>query len=166
MPDAYIADALADPNIDRRAALAIELMSTCGLRRAECARVRGRDVEAVGQGWQLRIVGKGGHVRVVPLPPTLALRLRCTPGWVFPGYVDGHISPAWLGKLVGRVLVEGYTPHKLRHRFGTVVYDQSHDLRAVQELLGHASLATTQVYVASSSAARRAAAMTAWKLAG
>ncbi|CQD13989.1 integrase [Corynebacterium sp. HMSC077D10] len=165
MPDAYIVDALRDPKLDARAHLAIELMSMCGLRRAECARVRAGDVEPVGQGWQLRVEGKGGHVRVVPCPPHLAQRIRRAGGWLFPGAVDGHISPAWLGKLVSRVLHGGYSPHKLRHRFGSVAYERSHDLRAVQELLGHASLSTTQVYVASTDASRRDAAMSAWSIA-
>lgn len=166
VPDAYIVDALHDRKVDPRAKLAIEIMSTCGLRRTECAQVAGRDVEPVGQGWQLRVVGKGGHVRVVPCPPHLAQRIRAAGGWLFPGSIDGHISPSWLGKLISRALVAGYTPHTLRHRFGSVAYERSHDLRAVQELLGHASLATTQVYVASSDTSRRSAAMTAWKIAG
>ncbi|MFW9231762.1 tyrosine-type recombinase/integrase [Corynebacterium striatum] len=140
-------------------------MASCGLRRAECAALKGCDVEPVGQGWQLRIKGKGGHERLVPCPPHLAHRIR-RGGYLFPGKIDGHISPAWLGKLIKRSLPGSWTPHKLRHRFGSVVYDQSRDLRAVQELLGHASLATTQVYVASTSSAQRAAAQTAWKIAG
>ncbi|MFR9869466.1 tyrosine-type recombinase/integrase [Corynebacterium striatum] len=140
-------------------------MSTCGLRRAECARVRACDVEAVGRGYELRVFGKGGHVRLVPLPPHLARRIKSARGYVFPGEVDGHISPGWLGKLVSRILADEYTPHKLRHRYGTVAYADSHDLRAVQELLGHASLSTTQVYVEANGDSRRAAAMYAWDIA-
>lgn len=146
--------------------LAIEIMATCGLRRAECARLRVADVQAVGQGWAMRVVGKGGHARVVPCPPSLALRIRRRGGgYVFPGNQDGHVSPGWLGKKVSRVLGEGLTPHTLRHRFASVAYTNSHDLRSVQELLGHASVATTQIYTAVDDNAVRDVAAGAWRIA-
>ncbi|QQU76443.1 tyrosine-type recombinase/integrase [Corynebacterium striatum] len=165
IPDALIVESMQRSYIDPRARLAIEIMATCGLRRDECCRVHSRDVEPVGRGWQLRVVGKGGHVRVVPCPPLLAQRIRAANGYLFVGDVDGHISAGWLGKLVSRVLPVGFTPHKLRHRFGTVVNDETRDIRAVQELLGHASLATTQVYVATNAERQRIAARTAWNIA-
>ncbi|MDK8450886.1 tyrosine-type recombinase/integrase [Corynebacterium mastitidis] len=145
--------------------LAIELMAMCGLRRAECACVRACDVEPVGQGWCLRVEGKGGHVRMVPCPPHLARQIRSAGGWLFPGGQQGHISPGWLGKLISQYLPEGYTPHKLRHRYATVAYNDSHDLRAVQSLLGHATVATTQVYAAVSGDSAHAAASAAWRIA-
>ncbi len=146
-------------------ALAIELMATCGLRRAECACLRVDDVIAVGQGWTLRVVGKGGHERVVPCPPHLARRIRARRGgWVFPGGQRGHVSPGWLGKQVSRALGDGGTAHTLRHRYASVAYGHTHDLRAVQTLLGHASVATTQVYTAVDDAAVRDVAVSAWRI--
>lgn len=147
-------------------ALAIEIMATCGLRRAECAKLRVGDVEAVGQGWVIRVCGKGGHVRIVPCPPSLALRIRRRGGgWVFPGGQDGHVSPGWLGKKVSAVMGDGLTAHTLRHRYASVAYTRSHDLRSVQELLGHASVATTQVYTAVDDVVVRDVAEGAWKIA-
>ncbi|WP_245945875.1 tyrosine-type recombinase/integrase [Corynebacterium senegalense] len=140
-------------------------MATCGLRRAECACLRVDDVIAVGQGWTLRVVGKGGHERVVPCPPHLARRIRARRGgWVFPGGQRGHVSPGWLGKQVSRALGDGGTAHTLRHRYASVAYGHTHDLRAVQTLLGHASVATTQVYTAVDDAAVRDVAVSAWRI--
>jgi integrase len=146
-------------------ALAIEVMATCGLRRAECAALRVQDVTPVGQGWTLRVVGKGGNERVIPCPPHLARAIHSRGGgWVFPGGQDGHVSPGWLGKRVSRVLGAGVTPHMLRHRFASVCYSHTHDLRAVQTLLGHASVATTQVYTAVTAEDIREVATTAWRI--
>ena len=100
--------------------------------------------------------GKGGRTRIVPLSSHLALRLRSLPpGWVFPGNDGGHLSPRWVGKLVGRLLPVGYTMHTIRHRFATQAYAVDHDLFAVQDLLGHASPATTRAYVLTDDRARR-----------
>lgn len=163
VPDPVVMDALraADP----RVSLAVEIMATCGLRRAECARVRSCDVAPVGQGWILRVIGKGGHERLVPCPGGLARRIRAASGYVFPGSDSGHLSPAWLGRLIGRVLPPGVTPHQLRHRYATVAYSATHDLRAVQSLLGHASVATTQIYVTVDDSAAVDAAQATWKIA-
>ena len=165
-PAADFAVMAAMRRADDWVALAIEIMATCGLRRAECARVRVDDVQPVGQGWMIRVVGKGGHVRVVPCPPSLALRIRARGGgWLFPGGQDGHVSPGWLGKKVSAVMGEGLTAHTLRHRYASVAYSHSHDLRGVQELLGHASVATTQVYTAVDEQSVRDVARGAWRIA-
>ncbi|MDK4243394.1 tyrosine-type recombinase/integrase [Corynebacterium pseudodiphtheriticum] len=163
IPDPLISDVL--DNAEPRIRLAVEIMAVCGLRRAECARVHARDVEPVGTGWFLRVVGKGGHTRRVPCPPMLARRIAAAGSWVFPGDDNGHISPGWLGKLVGRSLPSGWTPHKLRHRFASRAYSVEHDLRAVQVALGHASIATTQIYVSTDDMAVTRAARAAWNIA-
>lgn len=140
-----IALASADP----RAALAIRLAAQCGLRRGEIARVRGEHVERDLAGYVLRVHGKGGHVRLVPLEEGLATTiLECGPGWVFPSTHGGHLTPHHLGKLVSRHLPDGLTTHTLRHRCATVAYSRTRDLRAVQELLGHAKPETTAIYTA------------------
>lgn len=117
-----------------------------GLRRSEIARVHADDVE---DGF-LIVTGKGGRRRFVPIHPVLAPHLevvRIRGGWAFPGRFAGHCHPDHVGKHLARLLGSGWTGHTLRHRFATEAYRGSRDLRAVQELLGHASVATTQIYV-------------------
>jgi site-specific recombinase XerC len=72
----------------------------------------------------------------------------------------GHVEADAITKRVKRAT--GYGPHSLRHRYATMAYAASHDLRAVQLLLGHASISTTQAYVASPLEAAKAAASAAW----
>lgn len=133
---------------DVRERLMLRLAAECGLRRAEVAQVHSRDlVEDLG-GWSLVVHGKGARERVVPLPASLARELRMLGhGYAFPGDDHGHLSPRWVGKLVTRLLPEGYTMHSLRHRFATKAYAVDRDVFTVQELLGHASPTTTRVYV-------------------
>jgi integrase len=100
-------------------------------------------------GWSLIVHGKGSRNRVLPLPDDLAAIIRAVPhGYLFPGPTGGHLTPHWVGTLVSRALADGTTMHQLRHLCATEIHDQTHDLRLVQTLLGHASLATTQRYVA------------------
>ena len=158
--DGVIRRALA--RVDVRTALMVELMAYGGLRRGEVAAVRGEHVS----GHWLTVEGKGGHRRMVPLPPHLAGRIRRRgPGWTFPGAVEGHLSARWVGTLVARALPRGMTAHQLRHRYATTVYKSSHDIRAVQTLLGHARLDTTMVYTAVGNDDTARAAAGAWKLA-
>lgn len=76
--------------------------------------------------------------------------------WIFPGRAGGAITPGAVGKVLSRRLGD-YSGHTLRHRFATRAHEATKDMRAVQELLGHSSLVTTQRYVAVSSAVLRAA---------
>lgn len=155
-PEAVLRAALT--GADDRVRLMLLLGAHAGLRRAEIARVHTLDVEQDGAGRALRVRGKGGVVRRVPLEGTLPLRLSaCPPGWVFPGQVDGHLSPHYVGKLMAAALGGGWTAHTLRHRFASVGYAANRDLRAMQELLGHAKPETTARYTAVPlDAARRA----------
>lgn len=104
----------------------------------------------------MRIVGKGGHERIVPLHPEVRDALRCTRlasvGPVFrrrdgQPYSAKEVSrrTAWFFECLGH---EGVTMHQLRHSFGTRTYRHSKNLRAVQELMGHADPATTAGYAA------------------
>ncbi|WP_157001415.1 tyrosine-type recombinase/integrase [Agromyces laixinhei] len=143
---------------DERVKLMLRLAAGAGLRASEVARVHTRDVEPDLDGYSLRVLGKGGRVRVVPLTRALALALRSLPGgFVFPGQDAGHLSGAYVSKLMSRALPDGVTAHMLRHRFASRAYVGSgRDIRAVQELLGHSSVATTQVYTAVPRGALRA----------
>lgn len=157
-PEAVLCAALAAA--DDRLRLMLLLGAHAGLRRAEIARVHTRDLEADAGGRVLRVQGKGDVVRRVPIGGTLALLLVGAPaGFVFPGNDHGHLSPAYVGKMMSRALGPGWTAHTLRHRFASLAYAADRDLRAVQELLGHAKPETTARYTAVPlDAARRAAA--------
>jgi len=122
--------------------LALDLGSLMGLRRSEIAAVHAHDVTELG----LRVRGKGGRVRVVPIHPRLAARLASLTDYAFPGRFGGHCSPDHVADLVTRVM-PGYSCHALRHYFATSVYAATHDLRSLQRILGHASIETTQRYV-------------------
>ena len=143
-----------------RERLMARLAGEAGLRRAEVAQVHRDDMVADGSGWTLIVHGKGGKQRGVPLTASLAADIdaAASTGFLFPGDVDGHMSPMWVGVLISRLMPEGWSMHKLRHRFATRGYAGTGNLRAVQEALGHASVATTQRYTAVSGREIRAVA--------
>lgn len=155
VPDDVYADAVL--TVPPRERVMMRLAAEAGLRRAEVAVVHvSRDMERDLGGWSLRVHGKGDKVRVVPLPASLAIELRQRgPGFAFPGDDGGHLSPRWVGKLVTNALPDGWTMHTLRHRFATRAYAHERDTFVVQELLGHASPATTRRYVKITSDALR-----------
>lgn len=141
-----------------RERLMVEMAARAGLRRGEIARSRREDVERDIDGWWLRVLGKGSKTRRVPLSPALAAEIRRMPdGWLFPGQINGHLSPPRVGELVSALLPETWTAHSLRHRFASKAYAGERDLRAVQELLGHAKVSTTQRYTLVPDGALRAA---------
>ncbi|ORV92825.1 hypothetical protein AWC11_07440 [Mycobacterium interjectum] len=144
---------------DRRTRLMARLAGEAGLRRAEVAQVHTDDLlDGIG-GAELIVHGKGNKQRVVPITSSLAAEIAAfcpAGGFLFPGNIDGHMSADRVGHLVSAVMPAGWSMHKLRHRFATLGYAGTGNLRAVQEALGHASVATTQRYTAvSSSEVRR-----------
>lgn len=157
---------------DSRTGLMIALGSRAGMRCMEIASLRREHVVTdvlrrkgkEKKVYALRITGKGGKTRSVPIQKDLAKQLLAMPsGPIFPGRIDGHISPAYVSKLLSRALPTGVTGHKLRHRFATRAYRGSgHNLRAVQQLLGHASIQTTTVYTEVNSDELRQAALSAF----
>lgn len=160
---AGIADALRFAR-DTRVPLMVDLGLLAGLRCCEICRVHGDDVRQDFVGWSLTAHGKGDKQRVIPITDELAQRIRerAAGGWLFPGQIDGHLSAAYVSKLISRHLPPGVTAHPLRHRFASRAYaNGGKDIRAVQELLGHASVATTQIYTAVDDEALRRAALAA-----
>ena len=138
----------------------LTLLYGCGLRRSEAL---GLDAGLLPLGDTLRIRGKGSKEREVPvLPAARAAVARyamvcphdLSPGKpLFRGIRGGPLN----GRLVAGVMEQARmqlglpataTPHALRHSFATHLLDAGGDLRAIQELLGHASLSTTQAYTA------------------
>lgn len=152
--DKEVARALA--TAPPRTALMVKIGVLAGLRAMEIAQLHSRDVHIVtyrtNKGKKkkrahLQIVGKGSKTRIVPITLDLAHEILEHNGYVFPGRIDGHVSSAYVSKLVSRVLPPGVTCHKLRHRFATRAYANSNNnIRALQKLLGHSSVATTQIY--------------------
>lgn len=156
----------------KRLRRAIRMGAQCGMRRAEIAGSHTEDLVRDLHGWSLRVTGKGGHVRLVPVPDDLAAEIRdLPPGWIFPSPSPRHpgkpVTAAHLGKEISRLLPGSLTTHTLRHRAGTIAYANTHDLRAVQELLGHAKPETTAIYtevpLPAIRAAMESAAPDAWR---
>ncbi len=149
-----------EPWIAARNTAVLALLYGSGLRISEALSLK-RDEAPHERDGALRVIGKGGKERVVPVLPAVAeaihVYLKLCP------YRAGPEAPLFLGargerlnprivqramaKLRGALgLPETATPHALRHSFATHLLANGGDLRAIQELLGHASLSTTQIY--------------------
>ena len=142
-----------------RDALMLELLYGGGLRVSELCALNHGQID-LGQG-VARVLGKGRKVRLCPLGPVAVQCLKtfvqrfeleaahgapvvCTrPGRRL---VPRQVQKSLKIHLAAAKLPLDMTPHKLRHSFATHMLDQGADLRAVQELLGHANLSTTQIY--------------------
>lgn len=139
MPEDVYTDALDRASGELRWLLRV--LATSGIRRGECAQLHSDDVA----GRWLTVHGKGGRVRRVPIPADVAAWIAGRDGWVWPGRFGGHVPPDTITQRVHDHC--GYGPHTLRHRYATRIYAATGDVLAVQQLLGHASLATTQTYL-------------------
>jgi site-specific recombinase XerD len=130
---------------DEDTALMVLVLARLGLRCAEAVALRREDLDADGRGVTVR--GKGDRSRWLPIedPALRRALLERGPGWVFPGRFTGHLHPCTLRRRVKAAT--GCAPHEVRHWFASTVHDGTGDLLAVQRLLGHASPATTQIYV-------------------
>lgn len=153
-PDKVILAALAHATPEER--LMLRLGAECGLRRGEIGRVSSDDVMDDLVGHSLVVNGKGDKQRIVPLPDDLADEIAAHDGYTFPGRFGGHVEESYVGDCLSRLLGDGWTAHSLRHRYATVTWQATHDLLLVSKLLGHASVETTQVYVAMPDARLRA----------
>ena len=153
-------DGDATPWIVARDQAVLTLLWGCGLRISEALSLQGADAPLAPS---LRILGKGGKTRLVPVLPAVRAAVEVyrarvpfvmTPqSPLFRAVRGGPLTPrqaqATVQRLRGRLgLSERATPHALRHAFATHLLGAGADLRSIQELLGHASLSTTQRYTA------------------
>lgn len=167
--DDAIADALSRADADDEAMLA--LAAFAGLRASEVAALNWADVDLRRSTITVRR-GKGGKYRVVGASDAVKAALEALPhrhGVVIRRRDgrDGPNAPWQISKRASRLLggrAEGYTLHQLRHRFATAAYAGTHDLRAVQEALGHSSPTVTAIYAHTRSEQVQAAAKAAGHL--
>jgi integrase/recombinase XerC len=146
-----------------RDAAVIGLLYGAGLRISEALSLTRGMAPLPGQGDTITVTGKGNKTRMVPVLPQVAELIAdyvelCPyalppDGPLFVGVRGGPLSPRiiqlTMAQLRGALgLPDSATPHSLRHSFATHLLARGGDLRAIQELLGHASLSTTQIYTA------------------
>lgn len=148
------------PWINARDVAVVTLLYGCGLRISEALGLRADQVPLPEV---LRITGKGGKERIVPVLPQAraavdryvhACPFDLAPGSpLFRGARGGALSARLISGVIASVRMQlglpaTATPHAMRHSFATHLLEAGGDLRAIQELLGHASLSTTQTYTA------------------
>lgn len=148
------------PWVATRDVAVVTLLWGCGLRISEALGLTGADVPLP---CTLRITGKGGKERIVPVLPaaqnavadyvTLCPYAPTPQAPLFRGVRGGPLTPGAIQKVMVRARMQlglpaTATPHAMRHSFATHLLNAGGDLRAIQELLGHASLSTTQAYTA------------------
>ncbi len=157
-----IADLSDSAAIQARDTALFTLLYGCGLRISEALALNRADAPLPGSDAPLRVTGKGGKIRVVPvltitrdvMARWIALHWQPAPeAPLFLGARGKRLDPAIVQKTLREFrrlngLPEHATPHALRHSFATHLLAKGADLRAIQELLGHASLSTTQRYTA------------------
>jgi len=144
-----------------RDAAVMALLYGSGLRISEALGLKRREVPRPGEGDVLIVTGKGNKTRMVPVLQNVLQLVQdyvamCpyplpAEGPIFVGARGGPLSPRIIQLAMERLrgalgLPDSATPHALRHSFATHLLSRGGDLRAIQELLGHSSLSTTQIY--------------------
>lgn len=152
------ASAASEPWIGARDLAALLLLYGAGLRVAEALSLDG---SVLPLGTTLRVTGKRGKTRIVPLVPAVREAVSdyarqspyaLTAGQpLFRGARGGPLNPDIVRRVVAAArrrlgLPDSLTPHALRHSFATHLLARGADLRSLQELLGHSSLSSTQIY--------------------
>jgi integrase/recombinase XerC len=157
---ATVGDQAREDWISARDMAVVTLLWGCGLRISEALSLTGADVPLPAA---LRIRGKGGKERVVPAIPAARAAVEAYARLcpfpltaaepLFRGTRGGPLSPRPIQKAMEQARMQlglpaSATPHAMRHSFATHLMEAGGDLRAIQDLLGHASLSTTQAYTA------------------
>jgi integrase/recombinase XerC len=156
----HVGEAADDPAIQARDTAFFSLLYGSGLRIAEALNLDVRDAIALRSTLSLTVTGKGAKTRIVPVLPAVRAAIdawlalhpdRQPDSPLFLGARGKRLDPAVAQKVLRTYrrlagLPEHATPHALRHSFATHLLAGGGDLRAIQDLLGHASLSTTQRY--------------------
>jgi len=148
-------DVPAGTPLECRDVAVLELLYAAGLRVSELCSLDRGDIDLRGR--TVTVLGKGGKQRRVPIHDTAAAALRAwlhdgrdamegPPEAAFVNQRGARLGPRDVRRILDRRAAAPTHPHALRHTYATHLLDGGADLRVVQELLGHSSLATTQVY--------------------
>lgn len=147
-----------DSFFGRRDKMILELLYYTGMRRAELLNLKDMDVD-LGRSY-IKVLGKGNKERLIPIgkqtTENLALYIKektehFGPGWLLVTDKGAKLYPEMAYRIVKKFLslvttIEKRSPHVLRHSFATHLTNNGAEINAVKDLLGHASLAATQVY--------------------
>ncbi|HJJ30534.1 MAG TPA: site-specific tyrosine recombinase/integron integrase [Methanocorpusculum sp.] len=133
-----------------RDALLIRTIYATGMRISEVCGVLAEHIDFEEE--TIRVRGKGGKIRIVFCDPDTLSQIRehlngKKSGPVFEGRNGNPISPRTVQHIFNLYAPPGITPHKIRHSYASELYKRSHDLRVVQENLGHNSIQTTEIYI-------------------
>lgn len=155
-----ILDSTSGSSDDERAHIVLSMLYSLGLRQAELASLTDADIDLAAR--EIKVTGKRAKQRVLPLPPQLCdeiARWRDIRDTIYPDLAPprpliagprGQLSRQTIYRIVRNALAPARTgrksPHTLRHTFATAMVADGADLDAVREMLGHASLSTTQIY--------------------
>jgi len=150
-----------DNHLGLRNRAIFEMLYSCGLRLMELSGLRLMDVDRHKK--LIRVTGKGNKQRIIPigdpalnaLDEYLKIRPRLakenSSDKIFLTHTGKDFDPRQLNKILGRYIdliakEKGYSPHTIRHSFATHLLSRGADLRAIQEMLGHSELSTTELY--------------------
>ncbi len=147
--DAAIATVAGERPLDLRNSALLELIYSCGLRSAEAVALDLFDLDIEQE--SLHVRGKGGKERVVPLGEEAAYQVARYIHEARPQFARGANDALFLSASGRRLDTSTlrrlmHNPHRLRHAYATHLLEGGADLRTIQELLGHSSLSTTQIY--------------------
>jgi len=145
-------DAPDDTPLGRRDRALLEVLYSAGLRVSELVGLNVADVDL--EAGTVKVIGKGNRERLAPIGKQAIEALKTclggrTEGAVYTNYRGGRLSTRGVQKMLDKYTAQvglKATPHSLRHSFATHLLDNGADIRSVQEMLGHQSIASTQIY--------------------
>lgn len=151
--------AIIDNNRDKAM---VHILYGSGVRREELGTIRRDAVNYDSE--EITVIGKGNKERTVPIhPEALELIRKITKveesEWVFPSRKGGHLKNRQVNEIIGqwakKAGLKGVTPHKFRHSFGSHLFSNGADIKAIADMMGHVSTETTQGYAGVSNTRNR-----------